>query len=197
MKLNSNQLLEKLAELDPENDEHWTADGQVLLAAIGEGVTRPDLMAIAPKFNRKNPVLPDVTDVPQIEAEPTFEEKMELIRMELQDAQAVVEAATKVKKEADKSLAEANRKLEVLRDEQRNLDKRSDAEINQELIYRDLEIRLQKAGQHSELIGLMKQAGIRFNGISMDNRSAADQAIAAKNIRERKERHKSNPLNRK
>lgn len=196
MKLNSNQLLEKLAELDPENDEHWTADGQVLLAAIGEGVTRPDLMAIAPKFNRKNPVLPDATDVPQIEAEPTFEEKMELIRMELQDAQAVVEAATKVKEEADKSLAEANRKLEVLRDEQRNLDKRSDAEINQELIYRDLEIRLQKAGQHSELLGLMKQAGIRFNGISMDNRSAADQAIAAKNIRERKERHKKNPLNR-
>ncbi len=196
MKLNSNQLLEKLADLDPENDEHWTADGQVLLAAIGDGVTRPDLMAIAPKFNRKNPVLPEASEVPQIEAEPTFEEKMELIRMELQDAQAVVEAATKVKEEADKSLAEANRKLEVLRDEQRNLDKRSDAEINQELIYRDLEIRLQKAGQHSELLGLMKQAGIRFNGISMDNRSAADQAIAAKNIRERKERHKKNPLNR-
>lgn len=197
MKLNSNQLLEKLADLDPENDEHWTADGQVLLASIGEGVTRPDLMAIAPKFNRKNPVLPDASEVPQIEAEPTFEEKMELIRMEIQDAQSVVEAASKVKAQADKDLTEANRRLEVLRDEQRNLDKRSDAEINKELIYRDLEIRLQKAGQHSELLGLMQQAGIRFNGISMDNRSEADQAIAAKNIRARKERLKSNPLNRK
>lgn len=51
-------ILDALANVDPTNDEHWTADGvvrvDVVSELVGEDVTRADITAVAPKFNRKN-----------------------------------------------------------------------------------------------------------------------------------------------
>ncbi|QEA10929.1 hypothetical protein [Vibrio phage vB_VpS_CA8] len=56
-------ILDALAKVDVENDDHWTADGavrvDVVSELIGEEVTRADITAAAPKFNRKNTELAD------------------------------------------------------------------------------------------------------------------------------------------
>lgn len=53
----SEKVLEGLKKLDPNNDNHWTMDGQAKLETIkfhaGVAVTREDLDKIAPGFNRQ------------------------------------------------------------------------------------------------------------------------------------------------
>lgn len=47
------KILEALKKLDKSDDELWTKDGLPLLEALGiEGVTRKDVTAAAPDFNR-------------------------------------------------------------------------------------------------------------------------------------------------
>lgn len=52
------KILEALSQVDATNDEHWTADGavrvDVVSELVGEEVSRADITAVAPKFNRKN-----------------------------------------------------------------------------------------------------------------------------------------------
>jgi hypothetical protein len=48
------QIREALKKLDVSNDEHWTADGQPRLAAV-PGLTRTELVQVAPHFTRTNP----------------------------------------------------------------------------------------------------------------------------------------------
>lgn len=63
-----NRLSESLTKLDPTNDEHWTTDGLPRLDAIesihGSSVSRADITAEAPKFNRKNTNLGTATPAP-------------------------------------------------------------------------------------------------------------------------------------
>lgn len=53
----SEQVLEGLKKLNPENDNHWTMDGQAKLDTVkflsGVAVTRDELEKIAPGFNRQ------------------------------------------------------------------------------------------------------------------------------------------------
>lgn len=52
----SEKIIEALKGLDPENNEHWTADGAPKLSALKiEGVTRAEVVKAAPHFNRLNP----------------------------------------------------------------------------------------------------------------------------------------------
>lgn len=54
----SDKILAALKTLDPKKDEHWTVDGQprldvVKAAANDQAVTREDIIAAAPTFNRQ------------------------------------------------------------------------------------------------------------------------------------------------
>ena len=79
-----------LAQLDPKNDEHWTADGQPVLAVLsdwtGDKITRAGVKEIAPDLSRENapepksfmaePVETPVNEEPVIEA-PTVDDAFE------------------------------------------------------------------------------------------------------------------------
>ncbi|MGL5525666.1 MAG: hypothetical protein ACRDCY_18115 [Aeromonas veronii] len=63
------QLIEALKALDPDNNEHWTQEGLPVVAEVakltGVNVTRAEVTAAAPHFNRNNLSLePVVTDNP-------------------------------------------------------------------------------------------------------------------------------------
>lgn len=61
-------LIEALQALDIANDEHWTKEGLPLLAVLhemtGADVSRADITAVAPAFNRANPVVGTATPNP-------------------------------------------------------------------------------------------------------------------------------------
>lgn len=61
-------LIEALQALDIANDEHWTKEGLPLLAVLnamtGADVSRADITAVAPAFNRSNPVVGTVNPNP-------------------------------------------------------------------------------------------------------------------------------------
>lgn len=63
------QLIEALKALDPDNNEHWTQEGLPVVAEVakltGVNVTRAEVTAAAPHFNRNNLSLePVATDNP-------------------------------------------------------------------------------------------------------------------------------------
>lgn len=66
-----------LAQLDPANGEHWTADGlprlDVLKGLAGFAVTRDDLNKVAPGFTRKNAEVPGEKPVEQTPPQTTPE----------------------------------------------------------------------------------------------------------------------------
>lgn len=53
------RIYEVLPQLDPENENHWTADGlpriETVEALVGDKVTRSEIREAAPYFNRKHP----------------------------------------------------------------------------------------------------------------------------------------------
>lgn len=58
-----NSIFKALEGLDPDNDDHWTADGAPRLDVLEPtlpGVTRQHLLRAAPLFNRKHTELPDL-----------------------------------------------------------------------------------------------------------------------------------------
>jgi len=71
-----------LLALDINNDALWTTAGTPRLEVLGDGVTKKDVMRVAPQFSRGNPVLglPNkikAEDKPE-EKEPKVESKKEL-----------------------------------------------------------------------------------------------------------------------
>lgn len=96
-------ILEALALLEVENDDHWTADGQpkliTLRALTGqEDLSREDIVRIAPGFTRSDPTLPDPEKMLEDERLAKVKE------LERQAAEAAVKA-----KEADMARREAER----------------------------------------------------------------------------------------
>lgn len=88
----SEKIREALLGLDPQNDEHWTADGaprlDVLANALGDQkVTRADVLAAAPGFSRENPVLQD--------PEPEAKEQPEALDLQALEAELVKARAEK------------------------------------------------------------------------------------------------------
>lgn len=181
--MKSKDILESLSLLDPEDKDHWTADGQPRLDAIGEGVTRAQVQAAAPQFNRSNAVLPEPPP-PEL----SFEEKAAIVKAKKDEANAVVCEALKAVNEATKVLKAAQLEANKVEEELRQVDKRSDIEINQALLQADLDHRLKKAEQRDYAALLLAQAGVNGNDIRMYKLGPADRAIAESNIRARKER---------
>jgi hypothetical protein len=183
--MKQDKILESLSKLDPENNDHWTQNGQPLLSAVGEGVTRSQIIEVAPLFSRENPELPSVEEVPP---EPTYQDLVAEFQAKLAEAQAALELSLKMQSEADEEVKRCHQVLEDLRDAQRNSDKRSDTEINQDLIYADLNRRLAKAQDHARIRQFMDAHGVNPTDVNLLSMGPADRAIARRNIESRKQR---------
>lgn len=58
------QIIEALRKLDPNNDEHWTADGLPKLEALGvKDVKRAEVTKAAPHFTRTTPTIVTPADI--------------------------------------------------------------------------------------------------------------------------------------
>lgn len=53
--MKSEQIKDALENLDLDNDDHWTQDGAPRLDAVGKGVTRQEILSVAPHFTRNHP----------------------------------------------------------------------------------------------------------------------------------------------
>lgn len=176
-------ILEALSKLNPEDDSHWTQDGSPRLGAVGEGVTRQDIIAVAPLFNRKNTA--GVAE--KLEELPTQAEKAEALLAKKEEIQAKIRAAANAMSAAKAELEAANAELAKAVDDEKALDTRSDTEINQEFLRKDFERNLEKAEQRKQALELLKMAGVSGKDIHMYSLSPADRAIAEANVRKRRE----------
>lgn len=94
-------IIAALGKLDTGNDDHWTADGQPKLEALGiDGLRRKDVTETAPHFTRANPKI----DTPAIEEKKAEEKKAPTLEEQLEDAKEAVEKAEKVFMTARKAL---------------------------------------------------------------------------------------------
>lgn len=177
-------ILEALKKLDPENSDHWTQDGSPRLGAVGEGVTRQDILAVAPLFNRKNTGVIE-EKIEELAAEQ--DDKLEDIRNLKAEAESKVKAALAAMAAAKAELEAANAQLAAAQDAEKQLDTRSDTEINQEFLRKDWERNLEKAAQRQQALELLKVAGVSGRDIHLYSLGVADRAIAEANIRKRKE----------
>lgn len=178
-------ILESLSKLDPSNKEHWTQDGQPRLGAVGEGVTRQQIVAVAPLFSRTSTELPDQLSAEEVKA--TLEDELLAIELEREAANLALVTARRAAKDAEKSAKDAEDKLESLRELERNRDKRSPTEVNMEYLRHEFSERLKRAGAHDEANALLAKHGLGGFSKSL-TASPIDQAIAQRIIRERKQR---------
>jgi hypothetical protein len=89
--------------------------------------------------------------------------------------------------DAKHALEAANAEMAELALEEKKLDPRTDTEINQEFLRKDLERNLEKAEQRKQALELLKMAGVSGRDIHLYSLGVADRAIAEANIRKRKE----------
>lgn len=183
--MKSEQILESLSKLDPENKDHWTQNGQPLLSAVGEGVTRSQILEVAPLFSRENPELPGVEELP---SEPTYEDENKSFEERTQAARKSLQEALQLQAETNALVKKCQDDLETIRDEQRSSDTRSDTQINQDLIYADLQRRLAKAADHMKIRQFMEMTGVSPTDVNLLTMGPADRAIARRNIEARKQR---------
>lgn len=130
-------IVDALATLDPQNDDHWTSDGlprmDVLEALCGHTLTRADVTAAAKGFSRRNPTLAvetpveeSIDDKPEdgaedkAETEPaprapvTAAEPENELAAAIAKAEAEVAATTKSAAEAQAAHSKALANLDVL-----------------------------------------------------------------------------------
>lgn len=174
-------ILHALSNLDPEDDDHWTADGQPRLDAIGNP-SRAQVQAVAPLFNRANPELPEPP-----KPEPTLEEKEAALKAEKAAAEKELADAMAMQKAAAAAAKVAQDKVYAIERALLKVDQRTDVEINQEFLQADFNNRLEKAKQRDLASRLLAEAGVSGRDISMYKLGPADRAIAEANIRKRKE----------
>lgn len=185
--MTSELILASLSKLDPSNKEHWNQDGQPRLGAIGEGVSRNQVLAVAPLFSRDNPVLPDQIVLSDEEIQKTLEDELVEIELEREAAQATLKAANQAKRDAEQAAKDAEEKLEALRAKEKARDTRSDTQINMDYLAGCFRERLEKAGAQQQARLLLEQAGLSSQVKSL-SASPIDRAIAERIIRERKNR---------
>lgn len=106
----SEQLIEALKTLDPENDDHWTADGAPMLgavtAALGSKADRKSIAAVAPGFSRGNPVIgepavEDGDDTENTDSAPDPGEDMGVDKMQAR-LESIEQEIAKLSSERDK-----------------------------------------------------------------------------------------------
>jgi hypothetical protein len=188
--MKSEQILQSLLTLDPDNKDHWTQNGQPLLSAVGEGVTRSQILDVAPLFSRDNPILPEAevqSELTDEEVVETLEDKLTEIELKREEANNILVAAQVKKTEAENKIKEAVAVLEELTREEKTLDPRSDTEINQDLLKASFAERLRRAGAQTQARKLLEQAGL-VNELKSLAVSPVDRAIAERIVMERRKR---------
>ncbi len=186
--MKSEQILEVLSKLDPSNKDHWTQDGQPRLGAVGEGVTRQQILEVAPLFSRSNPAIEENQEQPitDEEVKSILEDRLVEIELKKQEANQALLKAGALRIEAERLAKEANQTLEAMRDEQKCLDPRTATEINQDLLKASFAERLRRAGAQSQARQLLEQAGL-VNELRALSVSPVDRAIAERVIKQRRE----------
>jgi len=187
--MNTEQILQSLSKLDPSNKDHWTQNGQPLLSAVGDGVTRSQIIDAAPHFSRDNPVLPEKQELSDEEVQLTIEERINEIALAKEESHELLVKANAMLAEANRLKKEAEAKLENLRDEEKALDPRTDAEINRDLLKASFAERMRAAGAQREARKLLEQAGL-VSEVRALTASPVDRAIAARIIAERQKKMK-------
>lgn len=188
--MKSELILEKLATLDPDNKDHWNADGQPRLGAIGEGVKREEVLAAAPLFSRQNPELPHQEKAPDLteeEVKEVLEGKAEELQSRRELADAALARSAKLVQEADTLRKQANAEIKAIHEELKALDPRTDAEINQDLLKSSFMERLQRAGAQAQARALLDQAGLSAHARALTS-SPVDRAIADRVVAERRKK---------
>lgn len=176
--MKSDQILESLSQLDPDNDDHWTQDGQPRLGAVGEGVSRQSILDVAPLFSRKNPVLPE--QLSDEEVEQVLGDELEAIQQAKDEAEDEIRKAVEAREAADAKLAAAEDKLNDIRRSELFRDTRSDTEINRDYLRSEFEQRLQRAKNQSTMREMLEAAGATGRDFRMLTGSPLDRNIAAR-----------------
>lgn len=183
-----NEILQSLKNLDIEDDDHWTQDGQPRLDAVGENVTRAEIHAVAPLFNRDNqdfssPAKPSAAK--QEPAGPPAEEKLASIQEQRQELQAQLIEVQNTIQQGNKLKKELQEKLESLREEEKVLDKRTPAECNRDLLKSNFNHRLKQAAAQQQAYKMIVEAGLPVS-VRDQTLSELDKAVAARNVAERR-----------
>lgn len=133
-------ILAALGSLDPEQQEHWTEQGlpamEVVKELLGEEITRKELTAAAPLFNRESLELGESQqkqEEPPAKEEPEIgEDELETLREKLakadeaqHEARRKAEAAKAEQEEAQRAYDKAQRDLEAA-DARTNAEKTQD-----------------------------------------------------------------------
>ncbi len=175
-----------LAALDTKNDEHWTENGMPRLDALGSlKLSRAELTAIAPLFNRTNAVLASIetakveqpTGQPPIVQAPPSETQLAELEALVVAAQAEVQEAEKLKADAERRVAQAQVKADTLINAMERARPshahKTTMDIRQ-VLERGKEVRAEKAGIASEL----RRVGV--TEAMLRGSSRLDQAMARK-----------------
>ncbi len=185
-------ILDSLSLLDPEDDDHWTTDGQPRTGVVGEKVTRAEIQAVAPLFNRKNAVLPESEpELTDEEVKQTLEEEVLDVQARMEAAKAAIEAAAQAKILADKQLVDAKKALDQIRDDELAKDTRTDTEINMDYLKSEFNQRLLRHQNRKQIVELLQQSDLSTKDIKILTSSPVDRAIAQRIIKERRDRNKS------
>lgn len=154
----SREILNALAKLDVQNDEHWTGDHlprlDILKDLVGRVVTRAELSEVAKTFTRNNPTLEQAevqTPAPEVPAAPVQspvnseqvqqqvtpivteepsepETELEWVQSKLEKARVEADEAAVAKTEADARYFEATNHVAALERRAQQLDPRSESE---------------------------------------------------------------------
>jgi hypothetical protein len=197
-------IREALSNLDPFNDDQWTAEGapkiDVLKELLGRPVTRQEITDAAPHFTRENFMFEDPA-APAEEFLPTFDAAVlvDFAEKEPMDVNSFLGFLATVPKEGLTYLQEILRKQQAdvaasrkkLEDQDfnirgamvytkaritREIPDISEAEANRRYIAKQQELR---AAKHAATVALLKGVDLK----SLDPRSAIDRAMARKTTR--------------
>jgi hypothetical protein len=186
------EILEALSQLDPQDNDHWTADGQPRTGAVGEKVTRAEIQAVAPLFNRKNAELPQTEpDLTEQEVKQTLEEELLEVQARTNAAREAIKAAIQAKADAEKAFQDAQDSLEKIRADEKAKDTRTDTEINMDYLRSEFNQRLARATRRQHIHTLLEMADLSTNDIQILTSSPIDRAIAEQVIKARKQRSKA------
>jgi hypothetical protein len=187
--VDTNAIRAALAKLDVKNDDHWTEQGAPRLDALelASKVSRQDVTAAAPLFNRTNPVFTSAgqaaIDAMAAQAEaiapPVLtSDELEMLELEVAEAVKEVEAQDKVVDAAKSKLVLAQQKRDQLiqRMDEGGADRTRNR--NQEGIMAVLERGKIEREEKAKLARELRSAGITAKLLQAG--SPLDQAMARK-----------------
>ena len=196
----SQQILDAINKLDPNNDNHWTMDGLAKLDTVkflagGTSVTREELEKIAPGFNREslrayrtnqpaeNVNAPEPTETGGGSVEPPPAEegseerkaKVEAMAKEIDEQSKAILELERIHDESRKKLAEAHAKINDLNTQYQKINP-PDSEMD--TIQKYLESEKKLGQEKGEAIAAFRESGISLKELAkLTSRSVLDEHL--------------------